>query len=199
MIDPPRTTDHAAQVVYDGSPWLTVARHRITTPDEVDRTHHAVRLNPVATVTAVDEHGRALLMRRHRWIVDRIGFESPGGIIEPGEEHEACARRELREETGFEVADLQLVAVLEPMPGLVESCHYIYTGDGARQIGAPTDAEESSQLVWVPLSETPELLAQGTLLGTGTAVAMLSALRLYGGRQAPDSPGQQLVTMPEPS
>ncbi|MGY5309176.1 NUDIX hydrolase [Nocardia gipuzkoensis] len=198
MIEqPPLTTVQSEQVVYDGRPWLSVARHRITTPDGVERTHHAVRLNPVATVTVIDEHGRALLMWRHRWIVDQIGFESPGGILEPDEEPEVGARRELFEETGFTANRLLLVGVLEPMPGLVQTPHYIYIGQEPQQVGVPADPEEVGHLVWIPLATTGELLATGQIMGTGTAVGMLAASALHGGRQVPGSPGQQLVPPPE--
>lgn len=198
MIDPPRTTVHREWTVYDGNPWLTVTRNDITTPDGLNRAHHAIRLNTVATVIAVDEHHRVLLMRRHRWIVDTIGMESPGGIVDPGEDPLACARRELLEETGFEVDTLTLVADLEPMPGLVQTRHLVYVGSGPRQLTTPSDAEESAQLLWVPLNETTDLLAKGTLLGVGTAVGMLAAAALVAGEPATQSPGQQFVTLPEP-
>lgn len=172
----PRTTVHSGTIVYDGQPWLSVEQHHITTPDGVDRDHHAVRLNAVATVTTLDHRGRALLLQRHRWIIDAIGYESPGGIIEPDEEPESCAHRELLEETGFTVDRLTLIATLEPMPGLVQTPHYIYLGHGPQQVGAPTDNEEAGQLAWVPVAETAELLAAGQLLGTGTAIGMLAAL-----------------------
>ncbi|WP_405135489.1 NUDIX hydrolase [Nocardia sp. NBC_01388] len=194
MIDrPPRTTVHSGKVVYDGQPWLSVERHHITTPDGVDRHHHAVRLNPVSTVTAIDDQGRALLLQRHRWIVDTIGYESPGGILESGEAPDVCAHRELLEETGFSVEQLTLVAVLEPMPGLVQTPHYIYLGHGPRQIGPPADAEEAGRLVWVPLARTAELLVGGQLLGTGTAVGMLAAVSLAGGQELVASALEQVV------
>ncbi|MGQ4601111.1 NUDIX domain-containing protein [Nocardia sp. R6R-6] len=198
MIEPPRTTVRREWIVYDGKPWLEVTCNAITTPDGLDRTHHAIRLNTVATVIAVDEHRRALLMRRHRWIVDTIGLESPGGIVDPGEDPLTCARRELLEETGFEVDRLTLVADLEPMPGLVQSRHLVYLGHGPCQVATPSDAEEAAQLLWMPLAETTDLLAKGMLLGTGTAVGMLAAAALVAGEPAKQSPGQQFVTLAEP-
>ncbi|MGC4989961.1 NUDIX hydrolase [Nocardia salmonicida] len=175
MIDPPRTVVHQEWTVYDGQPWLRVTRNEITTPDGVSRSHHAIRLNTVATVIAVDDRARTLLMRRHRWIVDSIGLESPGGIVEDGEVPLECARRELLEETGFEIGPLDLIADLEPMPGLVQTRHLVFLGRDPRQAAEPTDGEEASQLMWIPLSHTAELLAHGELLGTGTAVGMLTA------------------------
>ena len=44
---------------------------------------------------------RALLMRRRKPPAGL--WENPGGVLEPGEDFEACARREAREETGLEI------------------------------------------------------------------------------------------------
>ncbi|WP_167660005.1 NUDIX hydrolase [Nocardia mangyaensis] len=139
------------------------------------------------TVIAVDDHARVLLMRRHRWIVDTIGLESPGGIVDDGEDPHACARRELLEETGFEIGPLELIADLEPMPGLVHTRHLVFLGRDPRQAAEPTDGEEASQLMWIPLSHTADLLAHGELLGTGTAVGMLTAAAILARPVAADS------------
>lgn len=57
-----------------------------------------------AGVVLVDLQGpepRALLMRRRKPPVGL--WENPGGVLEPGEDFEACARREAEEETGLKV------------------------------------------------------------------------------------------------
>jgi ADP-ribose pyrophosphatase YjhB (NUDIX family) len=55
----------------------------------------------------MDEQGRVLLQRRADFDV----WGLPGGVLEPGESIAQCARRELREETGLEAAELDLVGV----------------------------------------------------------------------------------------
>ena len=59
------------------------------------------------TVVLRDENGRILLQRR----TDFDFWGLPGGVMELGEDIEACARRELLEETGLTAGPLQLVGI----------------------------------------------------------------------------------------
>jgi 8-oxo-dGTP diphosphatase len=57
---------------------------------------------PSARILLLDGEGRVLLFRFDP--PDRAPFwATPGGALDPGESFEACARRELREETGLDL------------------------------------------------------------------------------------------------
>jgi ADP-ribose pyrophosphatase YjhB (NUDIX family) len=60
-----------------------------------------------STVILHDSAGRVLLQRR----TDLPVWGFPGGVLEPDETVEACARRELAEETGLEAGPLSLVGL----------------------------------------------------------------------------------------
>ena len=64
----------------------------------------------VATVTAgaviVDARGRVLLLQHH--FRPGSGWGIPGGFMQPGEQPETALRRELREELGVEIEQVEL-------------------------------------------------------------------------------------------
>lgn len=99
----------------------------------------------VAAVCFRDQAGRVLAVRKRG--TDR--FMLPGGKLEPGESAAAAAVREVREEIGLEVTDVEplghWVAVAANEPGLrVEST--VFT---AELRGEPEAAAEIAELLWL--------------------------------------------------
>jgi ADP-ribose pyrophosphatase YjhB (NUDIX family) len=81
----------------------------------------------------------------------------PGGAQEVGETAEAAARRELLEETGVEVGDLQFAAVVDSIrrdgDGRVQY-HYTIIDFCARWAsGEPVAATDVTEAVWAPLDD----------------------------------------------
>lgn len=55
-----------------------------------------------------------LLVRQYRYLIDRVGWEVPGGKLEPEEDFETGARRECREETGVQCGALEPLKMFHP-------------------------------------------------------------------------------------
>lgn len=114
-----------------------------------------VRLvEPRFTVTAgaviLDNRGRVLLLKH----VFRAGagWGIPGGFIEEGEQPESAIRRELREEAGLELEDLELAFVRTlKKPRQVE---IIFRGRPANEV-APQSMEISGAR-WFPGDALPQ-------------------------------------------
>ena len=54
-----------------------------------------------------DQNGRVLLLRHRYWVADVWGF--PGGIVRSGESLEAALAREVLEDTGLVISDLEFI------------------------------------------------------------------------------------------
>lgn len=67
---------------------------------------------PEPTVGALifDTDGRLLLLQSHKW---RGKYVVPGGHVELGETLETALRREVKEETGLDVADIEFLLFQE--------------------------------------------------------------------------------------
>jgi 8-oxo-dGTP pyrophosphatase MutT (NUDIX family) len=185
VTDPLRWQIHGERTIYDNR-WVRLAAVEVQPPGMERFEHHVVRLHRVAVAAVVDDADRVLMLQRYRFVPDAVGWELPGGIVEPGERAAKTAAREVEEETGWRPRRLVHVVTYEPMIGMVESPHEIFVGRGAEQTGEPCGGEEAGRVAWVPLSETRSMLDRGELAGSGTLVALLHILA-FGVPAAPSS------------
>lgn len=93
--------------------------HSVETRDMV---HH----NGTVACILQDSLGRIVLEKLYRPIFEDFQFEIPAGGIEEGESPEDAIRRELIEEVGAVVYDLELHRTFQNSPGFSDQITYIY-------------------------------------------------------------------------
>jgi ADP-ribose pyrophosphatase YjhB (NUDIX family) len=142
--------------------------------------HHVVRLHRVALMALVDEPGRVLLLKRHRLVPDRWGWEVPGGPVDEGEGSDGAAIRELEDSTGYRAGRFTHLITFQPMAGPVGAEHSVFVGQDPVQVGEPTVISGVGRAEWVPLESVPGLIAAGEIWNAGSLVALLRLLTMDG-------------------
>lgn len=142
--------------------------------------HHVVRLHRVALLALVDEQGRVLLLRRHRLVPDRWGWEVPGGPVDEGEEPAEAAARELEDSAGYRAGRVGHLITFQPMAGLVDAEHSVFVGQDPEQVGEPVLTGGVGLAEWVPLGAVAGLIAAGEVWNGGSLVALLRLLTMDG-------------------
>ena len=83
-------------------PWLTVRQEHVRLANGLEAPEFYILEYPDwVNVIAITKEGEMVMIRQYRHGVDRCDYELCAGVIEPDEDPEAAARRELLEETGF--------------------------------------------------------------------------------------------------
>ena len=184
MSDPHKWLVHGEQLV-DDTPHVRISLADVEIPGHARFTQYVFRMRRVAVTAVLDDAGdRVLLMRRHRFIVDRWVWELPGGYVDDGEDSAIAAAREVEEETGWRPRQVEFVMSCQPLIGNADYPQDLYLGRGAERVGEP-EADEAAEVRWVPLADTPAMIASGEILGAVTVIGVQHCLLLRAGVRVP--------------
>lgn len=138
---------------------LKVREDLYLAPDGVERDYVVIDCPDWVNVVPITADGEVVLIKQYRHGVESHTLEIPGGIIDPGEDPRVAARRELREETGFDGA-VELLGEVVPNPAFQNNRMFCFVARDVRLDGAPQpDPTEEIEVVTVPLDRVPELIA----------------------------------------
>lgn len=140
-----------------------------------------VGITGIVGIVAITDDRKLLLVEQERPPVGGAVLELPAGLVgdEAGAEHEGIlegARRELREETGFEAANWEVVASGPTSPGTTSEIITLLVATGLTRVGpGGGQGAESLAVREVPLDGAEEWLRAREKTG------VLVDLKIYAG------------------
>lgn len=94
------------ELILDHSKWLRVENHTIQLPDETVIEKWPWIISPdYVNVVVQNEDDDFVCFRQTKYAADGISLAPVGGYLEPNEDPFDCAKRELREELGYEAKE----------------------------------------------------------------------------------------------
>lgn len=165
----------AAKRVYAGRV-LDVDVDTVRFPDgsvgelEMIRHRGASAVVPVLTDGGDPE---ILLIRQFRHAADGPIWEVPAGRLDPGEAPEACARRELIEEVGFEARRLDRLTTIYTSPGFTDERIHLFAARDLTPTPHNREPDEFIETHRLALSQALDMVGSGEIVDSKTAVSLL--------------------------
>jgi 8-oxo-dGTP pyrophosphatase MutT (NUDIX family) len=178
--------------------WLTLYHDEVDRPDGSPGVYGVVHFHARAVgVVAVGDDGRILLVGQHRYTLDEYSWELPEGGVDAGETLEEGARRELREETGFEARSWAHLCRITLSNSVTDERGALFLATGLIPGEASPEPTEDLALRWVTLEEALAEIAAGeihdvmTIAGIGLYAAGAARGARVGGPAVQDGdPGR---------
>lgn len=159
--------------------WLQLFHDEVDRPDGGPGIYGVVHFrNRAVGVVAVGDDGRILLVGQHRYTLDAYSWEVPEGGVGEDETMEEGARRELREETGFEADAWEPLFAFTTSNSITDERGEIFLATGLRPGEAEPEPTEDLAVRWAALDEVIAEIDRGEIhdLMTIAAVARYAQL-----------------------
>jgi len=134
----------------------------------LDVIHHP----GAAAMVPLNDDEQVIMLRQYRHAIRRDIWEIPAGTLEPGEDPESCARREVEEETGYRVNHLVRLGQIIPVPGYSNETISLYLCTGLTPSKQNLDRDEQISVQTVPLTEALAMISSGEIQDAKTIAGL---------------------------
>ncbi len=128
-----------------------------------------------AVIVAIDKKDRVCVIRQFRHAAGGWIWELPAGIIDPNEEIEITAARELKEETGCEAKNWHSLGSILTTPGFCDERLHLFLVTDLTIGDTAHEQHEFIELHWLPISEVEKMIMSGEMDDAKSIVAIYRA------------------------
>lgn len=154
---------------------LSVHVDEVLLPNGNTSTREVVEHVDGVAVLPLDGENNVLTVTQYRYVLGRTLLEIPAGKLDPGEEPETGALRELREETGAVPEVFQPLGRILPAPGCYTETLHLYLARGLRMEEQCLDPDEFLNVERIPFDEMVRRCLDGEIEDAKTVAAVLMA------------------------
>lgn len=144
-------------------------------PDGTTSTREWIKHPGASAVLPVFENGDVMLVRQFRYPMAQIFWEVPAGKIDPDEDADSTARRELKEEAGLSCQGYHYIGHFYPGIGYSDEIIHLYTAWDIESFEQKVDEDEFLIKERLPFAEAVQMVHSGEISDGKTMVTLLRA------------------------
>jgi ADP-ribose pyrophosphatase len=162
--------------------FLQVWRDRVRLPSGQAALREYIAHPGAVVVVAQLADGRILMERQYRYPLHRVMVELPAGKLDASEDPLLCARRELREETGYSATQWAYAGGMHNAIAYSNEIIHMFFARGLTAGPQKLDEGEFLEVFALTLDELLLAAAQGQITDAKTLTALLWVQNVHAGR-----------------
>lgn len=164
--------------IYE-NPWMKLCEDIAEMPNGKTTIYGVVECAECVGVLPFIDDDHVVMVRQYRYVFgEDHRWEMPTGGVKPGESRADAARRELREEVGYDAAELQQVSTYYTSKSIMREIGHLFIGRGLSQVEAIPDETEFLEVAAFPFKDVLQMVLESEIRDSMTVIAVLHAARL---------------------
>lgn len=163
----------SSEVKYD-NPWIHLTEYKVITPAGTEGIYGKVHFKNIAIgVIAIDALDNTYLVGQYRFPLDMYSWEIPEGGCPEGTDWLTAAKRELKEETGFEAGKWTALLQMHVSNSVSDEFAVVYVAQDLVAGEAEPEETEDLKILKMPFSEAVDWVIQGKITDSISVAAIL--------------------------
>jgi 8-oxo-dGTP pyrophosphatase MutT (NUDIX family) len=162
-----------SRIAYSNE-WVRLREDQVLRPDGKPGVYGVVEIRPSVGVLALNDREEVGLVGQWRYPLGRYGWEIVrGGSAEGEQDMLAVARRELREETGYDAAHWATIGAVDVNNGITTDVQHLFVARELAFCGVHLDPVEEIETRWLPLDQVVRMALDGSITEVCSVAAIL--------------------------
>jgi ADP-ribose pyrophosphatase len=154
---------------------FAIRRDTLKTPDGHETKFEIIEHGGSVVIIPVDENGNVLLVRQYRHAAGGDLLELPAGTLDEDEKPEACAAREIREETNMAAGMLKKLGDFYLAPGYSTEFMHVFLATDLSYNPLEEDEDEFLSVEALPVAEAIQKAERGEIPDAKSLAALFLA------------------------
>lgn len=151
---------------------LKVKVDKVKLPNGNESTRELINHPGAVAIVPILDDGRIVFVKQYRYPLGSVLYELPAGKLDPGEDPDACAPRELSEETGYSAKEWKKLTAIATTPGFTDEIIHLYVASKLTKYEQHTDEDEFIEIVALTPQEVKEMILAGDIYDAKTLSAL---------------------------